>query len=118
MSIADIKHIEEILQSEYSVNNYIQFIQEIFDNVKLIAPYSLNKEYTNFSSHIEASSHVGYYTTPDNKKLIIYSVKLKKESYVENSRSTHRSYAKQLIENSNSEAALVAFYTENDPKWR
>ena len=46
------------------------------------------------------------------------AVQLKKAGYVENARSTHRSFAKKLIENGNADAAFIAFYTEGDPKWR
>jgi len=62
--------------------------------------------------------HTEMYTTPEGKKIAIFSVQLKKESYVESSRSTQRSYAKKLIEGGNCDAAIVAFYTEGEPKWR
>ena len=113
-----IKKIENILTSQYDISNYTDFIREIFPMVQIIAPDRFHKEYTNFSSHIEGSSHVGNYTDPDGKNMIIFAVQLKKESYVENSRSTQRSYAKKLIESGNADAAIVAFYTEGDPKWR
>ena len=113
-----IKKIERILTSEYNVSDFTDFIREIFPSVKIIAPYRFRKEFTNFSSHIEGSAHVGNYTDPDGKTMIIHSVQLKKESYVENSRSTQRSYAKKLMEAGNADAAIIAFYTEGDPKWR
>ena len=108
MITAAEKKIQYILQNSYSTENYVLFVQELFDNVKLVAPNKFNKECTNFSYHIEGSSHVGYYTAPDNKKLIIASVKLNRDAYVKNSRSTQRSYAKVLIENGNCDAALIA----------
>lgn len=113
-----IKRIENILTSQYNILNYTDFIREIFPTVQIVAPDRFHKEYTNFSSHIEGSSHVGNYTDPDGKTMIIFAVQLKKESYVENSRSTQRSYAKKLIESGNADAAIIAFYTEGDPKWR
>lgn len=113
-----IRKIETILTSQYDVSNYTDFIREIFPTVQIVAPDGFNKEFTNFSSHIEGSAHVGNYTDPDGKTIIIFAVQLKKESYVENSRSTQRSYAKKLMEVGNADAAIVAFYTEGDPKWR
>ena len=113
-----IKKIEKILTSKYDVWDFTDFIREIFPSVKIISPDRFHKEYTNFSSHIEGSAHVGNYTDPDGKSMIIHSVQLKKESYVENSRSTQRSYAKKLMEAGNADAAIIAFYTEGDPKWR
>ena len=118
MSSAVVKKIETILHSPYDIKNYVELVREIFPDVRIVAPEKLNKEFSNFSSHIEGSAHVGTFQTPDKKKIIIMAVQLKKAGYVENSRSTHRSFAKKLIENGNADAAFIAFYTEDDPKWR
>ena len=117
MNVA-IQRVEKILTSAYSVQNYTDLIREIFPTVKIIAPDRFRKEYTNFSSHIEGSAHVGTYNDPEGNTVIIHAVQLKKETYVETSRSTQRSYAKKLMEAGNADAAIIAFYTEGDPKWR
>lgn len=113
-----VEKIESILTSEYSAQNYLELMQEIFDGMQIVAPNSPKKEYSNFSSHIETYTHVGTYNTPDKKKIIIMAVELKHQTYVENSRSTQRSYAKKLIENGNADAAMIAFYTVGDVRWR
>lgn len=112
------RKLNEILTKEYNVDDYVRLMAELFPNFKKIAPDKFNKEYTNFSSHIEGSVHVGNVSTVDAKNLIIMAVQLKKANYVENSRSTQRSYAKKLIENANADAALIAFYTAGELKWR
>lgn len=78
-----VNKIERILTSEYSTANYVEFIQEIFDSMQLVAPNNFRQEFSNFSSHIVGSIHVGNYTTPDRKKIAIFAVQLRKESYVE-----------------------------------
>lgn len=118
MSTAVINKIESILHSAYDTKNFMDFVNEIFPDIYFVAPDRFRKEYSNFSSHIDGSIHVGNYKTPDGKNIIVLAVQLNKSRYVENSRSTQRSYAKKLIENGNADAALIAFYTEDDPKWR
>lgn len=115
---ATVQRIEKILITDYSNQNYLELVNEIFDNLQIVNPEGYNKEHSNFSSHIEGSSHIGNYLSPDNKKITVMAVRLVAQSYVENSRSTQRSYAKKIIENAGSDAALIAFYTENEPKWR
>ena len=115
---AIVKKIETILKSPYDTKNYVDLIREIFPKVSMVSPDKFRKEFTNFSSHIEGSIHVGNYKTPDKKNIIIMAVQLKNAGYVENSRSTQRSYAKKLIENANADAAFIGFYTEGEPKWR
>ena len=113
-----VNKIESILTSEYSTANFVELMREIFDSMKIVAPNNFRQEFSNFSTHIVGRAHVGNYTTPEDKKIAIFAVQLKKENYVEGSRSTQRSYAKKLIEGGNCDAAIVAFYTECEPKWR
>ncbi|MCD7824267.1 MAG: Eco57I restriction-modification methylase domain-containing protein, partial [Oscillospiraceae bacterium] len=116
--VTDAGRIQNILESEFSMENYVTLIKEVLYSAKMVAPYKRQPERTNFSSHIENHSYVADYYTPDNKKLLILAVQLKKDAYVETSRSTQRSYAKKLIENNNADAALVAYYSGSDSKWR
>lgn len=113
-----IKNIEKILKSEFDMSEYVKLVREIFSTIKIVAPDKYRKEFSNFSSHIEGSYHVGSYVDPDNKKVAVFAVKLVQKSYVQNARSTQRSFAKKLIENGGCDAALIAFYTTNDNKWR
>ncbi len=115
---AEINKIQSILESNFSIDNYVALTEEIFSTAQKVSPYNQRSEYSNFSSHIVGYNHVANYVTPDNKKLLVLAVELQKESYVENSRSTQRNYAKKLIESGDSDAAFIAFYTKDDPKWR
>lgn len=117
MSI-EFDRIEDILTSKYSTENYVLLAKELFDNMSIVAPDKFREEFTNFSSHIVGSTHIGNYIDCDGKKMIIFSVELLKRTYVEQSRSTQRSYAKKLIENAGADAALIAFYTADENKWR
>ncbi len=112
------KRVESILTSAFEMTKYVDLVREIFSNIRIIAPDTMKKEYSNFSSHVEASAHVGSYVSPENEKIAVFAVELKQQTYVENSRSTQRSFAKKLIENGGCDAALIAFYTPGDNKWR
>ena len=103
-----VQRVAEILTSEYNVQNFTALTREIFPAIKIVAPDRFKKEYTNFSSHIEGSVHVGNYVDPDGNTMIIHAVQLKKETYVENSRSTQRSYAKKLMQAGDADAAFLA----------
>lgn len=116
--IAAVDKVKKILESQFEIKSYVELVKEVFASVKIIAPDSFRKEFSNFSSHIKSSSHVGSYEDSDGKRLAIFAVELKKDAYVERSRSTQRSFAKKLIENGSCDAAFIAFFTEGDSKWR
>jgi hypothetical protein len=56
-----IYKIERILTDTYSIQNYVELMTEILDGLQLVDPNTNRKEYSNFSSHIESSTHVGNY---------------------------------------------------------
>lgn len=119
MSIsATDQKVRRILTSRYSTQSYLELMQEIFYGMKIVAPNQQRKEFSNFSSHIEHYTHIGNYVSPKKENVAILAVCLKGERYVENSRSTQRSYAKKLIQNAGSDAAMIAFYTEGESRWR
>ena len=115
---AVVDKIRNILTNTYSAENYFDLMTEVLDGMKAIDPYNQKKEFSNFSSHIEGYTHTGTYTSPDKKKIIVMAVELKNKTYVENSRSTQRSYAKNLIANASADAALIAFHTTGETRWR
>lgn len=115
---AVVDKIRNILTNTYSAENYFGLMTEVLDGMKAIDPYNQKKEFSNFSSHIEGYTHTGTYTSPDKKKIIVMAVELKNKTYVENSRSTQRSYAKNLIANASADAALIAFHTTGETRWR
>ena len=116
---AILDKIEGILTNSFSIENYLGLMSEILDGMQVVAPNNLRKDFpTNFAAHIVGYYHVGTYQTPEKNRVIVMAVELKKQLYVENSRSTQRSLAKKLIESASADAALVAFFTEGDPRWR
>ncbi len=114
----NIKEIEKVLKSQYDVNGFTALVREIFPDMAVISPNRKIATASNYSSHIEGHYNIGKYEDPEGKTLLIFAVELKKESYVENSRSTQRNFAKLLIENGGADAAFIAFFTKDDPKWR
>lgn len=100
------------------MQRYVGCLQEVFPKMDFVTPDRFRIETTNFSSYVAGYSHVGNLRTEDKGKVIILSVKLQRDSSVENARSAQRNYIKRLIENSGSDAAIVAFYTDGQSKWR
>ena len=74
---AVVDKIERILTEAYSPDNYVSLVNEVFDSLKIVAPYYIKKDFpTNFASHIVGYSHVGNYRSPDGKLIIVLSVEL------------------------------------------
>lgn len=104
------------LQNSYNQKNYVRFLQELLNNVTLVNPNKFNKEYGSLSYIIDGYYHIGNYKDAENKKIVLLSVQLKKNKSVENARSAQRAYIKKLLDVSNSDGAIAAFYTMEKDK--
>lgn len=109
----------DTLTSAYNHEEYVRFLQELLNDVHLVAPETFNKEYSSLSAVIEGHYHVGNYKGPDGKKIALFAVQLQNKGNVENARSTQRAFIKSLLDNSGYDSALAAFYTmEKDREGR
>ena len=99
------------LTSAYNHKEYVHFLQELLNDVQLVAPGTFNKEYSSLSAVIEGHYHIGNYKGSDGKKMALFAVQLQNKGNVENARSTQRAFIKSLLENSGCDSALAAFYT-------
>lgn len=116
---AAIARIEEILHSEYNIDGYTTLVREILNGAQINnAPKFCDEKKSIYASHIVGNNYIGKYSDPDGKVITIHDVELKTATYVENSRSVQRSYAKALIEAANADAAIIAYHTQEDAKWR
>ena len=110
---------ESVLTSAYDNSAFVGFVQELLNNVELVAPNAYKKVYNNFSYYVDGYYHIGNYTGNDGGKIAIFSVALKKGDSVERARTMQRNFVKPLLENGMCAGALVAFYTPEEPeKWR
>jgi len=100
------------------MDTFVPFTRELLTDETMVAPNKYNKEYSNFSYHIAGYTHIANYYGSDRKKVSIFAVELKKGESVERARSMQRNFVKRLMINGSCDAALVAFYTSGEPKWR
>ena len=107
------------LTKAFDHEQYQRFINELLINIMFVAPNKDLKPYNTFSSAIDSYRHIGNYEDKANNKVALFKVCLKNDKNLENARSMQRAFIKSLLENSNCQGALVAFYTlgEQD-KWR
>lgn len=101
----------DTLTSAYNHKEYVHFLQELLNDVQLVAPGTFNKEYSSLSAVIEGHYHIGNYKGSDGKKMALFAVQLQNKGNVENARSTQRAFIKALLDNSGCDSALAAFYT-------
>jgi len=115
---AKLQILKDTFQNRFSIANYLRFSKEFFGDIKIVSP---DKENTTipmeYSYMVETYTHVALYQTEKNI-LDIFAVKLKAGRSIERARSMQRSFVSKLLTAANHDAAIVAFYTDAEPRWR
>ena len=109
----------QTLTRAYNHQEYVHFLQELLNDVQIVAPTRFNEEHSSLSRVIAGHYHIGNYKGADGKKMALFAVQLKNKGYVENARSSQRAFIKKLLDNSGCDGALAAFFTmEKDASGR
>lgn len=115
---AKLQILKDTFQNRFSIDNYLRFSREFFGNIKIISP---DKENTSipleYRYMVAAYTHAASYQV-DKDVLDIFAVKLNAGRSVERARSMQRSFISKLLTAANHDGAIVAFYTDNEPRWR
>lgn len=101
----------QTLTRAYNHQKYVRFLQELLNDVQMVAPTRFNKEYSSLSGIIAGHYHIGNYKGADGKKMALFAVQLQNKGNVENARSSQRAFIKTLLDNSGCDGALAAFFT-------
>lgn len=112
---------EEILAKPFSLDGFVKFSKEFFNNLEMINPETRLNDYWNwseFSFYIGGYYHIANFIGSDNAKIAVFAVTLKDRKNLDRARSMQRNFVKKLMGSAKIDGAIVAFYAENESKWR
>jgi len=112
--------LKDTFEDGFEMGRYVRFIKEFFSSgIDMVRPDRKNKHYlSEFAFYIKTHTHVANYTDPKRNKIAIFAVELNSGRNIERARSMQRNYVSKLISETKYDGALVAFYNENESKWR
>lgn len=117
---ARLQILKDAFEKSFAQERFLKFTTEFFGGINMISPDRDNTNIpTEYNYTVESYRHIAYYTSGGDT-LDIFAVKLQsgKGRTVERARSMQRSFISKLLSNSNHDAAIAAFYTDDDPRWR
>lgn len=111
--------LKDTFEHSFEMGRFERFAKEFFNRLEIVAPNTKITNYMReFSYTIAGHCHVANYSDNQDKRIAILAIELNVGKNIERARSTQRNFVSKLISNSGHDAAIVAFYTANDPKWR
>lgn len=117
--IRDIKTqtLIDTFENKFSDENYKKFVREFFE---LSADDFVGQTVSPRNNHhIKSHTHIANYNVDPKTRVAIFSVCLNRGDHLERARTAQRNYVANLLRSSTKfDTAIVAFYAENEPKWR
>ncbi len=118
MNTAKLMILKDTFEKQFSIERFKKFTREFFNEPEMLPEGRRTGIWKEYLNHINSYYTVARYTDNDNNNLIVLAVELKKDSSIDRARSMQRNFISKVLDENNMEAAIVAFYTENDPSWR
>lgn len=112
--------LKDSFEKPFDINSYRNFIVNFLKGSELKQINGLRSAeiFAEFSYYVQGFALVAEYTSPKREKVGIYAVKLKAGRDIEKARSKQRNFIARLIKDNNFSAAIVAFYLDEETKWR
>lgn len=113
--------MEDTLKNKFDTGRFVRFIKEFFNEAEILSPYKENeKVWSEYKYYIHSYAHIAKYTdsSPKKNNILILAVKLQKGRTVDRARSMQRNFISKLISDTKYDAAIVAFYSEDETTWR
>lgn len=118
MNTAKLTILKDTFEKQFNIERFKKFTREFFNEPEMLPESRRTGIWKEYLKHINSYYTVAKYTDNDNNNLIVLAVELKKDSSIDRARSMQRNFVSKVLDENNMEAAIVAFYTENDPSWR
>ncbi|MFD3157281.1 Eco57I restriction-modification methylase domain-containing protein [Haloimpatiens sp. FM7330] len=110
----------EILQHKFNIEEYQKFCMQFLNLTKeqlvLLKEQKIN--YPVYRDYVYSFLKIADYTDNDGQNMMVLAIKLKNTKAAERARSMQRNLVARLLEDFSIDAALVAFYSDEDTSWR
>lgn len=111
--------LQKTFENEFNNTNYKNFVINLFNRFDFSKEHSLKHQFNEAERQaLEDFMFLGTFDDIEKKKLDVLTVELKGGSKVERARSLQRNLIGKYLKTNLNDAALVAFYSTDNPDWR
>src|SRR5665648_48908 len=111
--------LKETFENEFSMHTFTRFTREFFNTIEIVNPDKKNINYlSEYAFYIASHTHVANYVDSERNRIAIFAVELRSGNSIERARSVQRNFVSRLLNGSGQDAAVVAFYNDNESRWR
>jgi hypothetical protein len=112
--------IQQVFQSPFDEQRFGRFAAELLNEIEA-KPFNYSGPYIKdaYKHYVQQYKRIGTYTDPSGDEVDILIVHLKQGTTLERARTMQRNFiAHYLRDRGDRDAALVAYYSDDEPDWR
>ncbi len=113
-----VKLLDDTFRTNFDLNQFSLFIKELFNkitiNIQDKTPYIAKQ----FNEYIAECKKIAKYEDSSKKSMEVLAVKLKRTTSRDRARIMQRNFVSSWLSNYDIDAALVAFYGDDNEDWR
>ncbi len=118
MSNIKLQILEDTFKNKFDIEKFKKFTREFFNEPDMIKKGRRIGIWREYDNHINSYYTIATYEDSQGNKVLVMAVELKKDVSVDRARSMQRNFVSKVLDENNLDAAIVAFYTTNEPSWR
>lgn len=118
MSSVKFNILKDTFENKFDVLKFRKFTREFFNEPEMLKDIRHTGIWKEYTEHVKAYYNVAKYTDSEDNNLIVMAVELEKNTSISRARSMQRNFISKILDENSMEAAIVAFYTEDEPSWR
>lgn len=110
--------LEDTFGNPFNIDSFRRFTREFFNEAEMLSEsrrVGIPKEY---NDHINAYYNLAKYEDSEANSIVVLAVELNRNTSIGRARSMQRNFVSKILDDEGLEAAIVAFYTEEEPSWR
>lgn len=118
MATAKLQLLKETFENKFNIERFKTFTREFFNEPEILVSRRHTGIWREYQNSIISYTDVARFKDANDNNIIVFAVELKSENGVERARSLQRNFVSKILDDNNCEAAIVAFYSEQDSNWR
>ncbi len=118
MNVAKLEILEDTFKNKFDIGKFKKFTREFFNEPDMIKKGRRIGIWREYDNHISSYYTIATYVDSQGNKVLVMAVELKRDVSVDRARSMQRNFVSKVLDENNLDAAIVAFYTTNEPSWR
>jgi len=116
--IQAVKLLDDTFKKNFDIDQFSRFIKELFNEIQINIQDKTQFVASQFREYVSGCIKIAGYRDTSKKSMEILAVKLKRTSSRDRARTMQRNFIASWLSNYGVDAALVAFYGDDDEDWR